>query len=881
MNSAIIRQKFLDFFSARGHEIVSSAPMVIKDDPTLMFTNAGMNQFKDIFLDNAPVKFPRIANTQKCLRVSGKHNDLEEVGHDGYHHTMFEMLGNWSFGDYFKKEAIEWGWELLTSIFPIDKECLYVTVFGGDEKDGLPKDTEAYNYWKKLVPEDRILFGSKKDNFWEMGDTGPCGPCSEIHMDLRDKQERENISGKDLVNTGNPLVIEIWNLVFIEFNRLANGTLVQLPAKHVDTGMGFERLCMVLQQKKSNYDTDVFQPIILTIAQRSGISYGSDQKTDIAMRVVSDHVRAISFAIADGQLPSNVKAGYVIRRILRRAVRYGYTFLGLKEPFIHELIPVLAQQMEGVFPELQKNKELIMNTIRKEEAAFLKTLATGIQRFNSYIESVQSSKIKSQNLNSPVIEGRFAFELFDTYGFPIDLTQLMAKELGWTVDMEGFTKSMEEQKARSRNASVVDTADWVIVKEDKEGQEFVGYDMLSAEVHILRYRMVKAMEAELVHLVLDRSPFYAESGGQAGDKGFLLSADEQIEVLDTIKENELIIHVTNKLPGHPDQPLIASVDVEKRTATANNHSATHLLHAALRLVLGTHVEQRGSMVDENHLRFDFTHFDKMTKEEIEKVEKLVNLKIRNNIPLHEERSISLVKAKEMGAMALFGEKYGEMVRVIAFDPEFSVELCGGTHVPATGQIGLFKIISEGAIAAGIRRIEAITALKAEDFYHEKDLLLDQVSELLKNPKDILRSLRILVEENQQLRKVAGEFEKTKQKEVKENLKNQIQPLHGISYLSRQVDLDMDTMKNIGFELRNEIDNLYLVLASEREGKVNLMVALSDLLVNEKKMNAGQIIRELAKEVQGGGGGQPHIATAGGKNPEGIPAALEKAGTFVK
>jgi alanyl-tRNA synthetase len=884
MNSSIIRQTFLDFFKAKTHQIVPSAPMVIKDDPTLMFTNAGMNQFKDIFLGNRESKFPRIADTQKCLRVSGKHNDLEEVGHDTYHHTMFEMLGNWSFGDYFKKEAIEWGWELLTTVFPIDKECLYVTVFGGDEKDGLPKDSETYNYWKQLVPEDRILFGSKKDNFWEMGETGPCGPCSEIHIDLRNEPDRKKVAGKDLVNTGNPLVIEIWNLVFIEFNRQVNGELVQLPARHVDTGMGFERLCMVLQHKKSNYDTDLFQPIIRALAQRSGISYGSDQKTDIAMRVISDHLRAITFAIADGLLPSNVKSGYVIRRILRRAVRYGYTFLGLKEPFINELVPVLAQQMEKVFPELQKQQEFIMNSIRKEEAAFLKTLATGIQRFNSYIDKQsavgsQQSAVGSHHL--VVIEGPFAFELFDTFGFPIDLTQLMAKELGWEIDMDGFSKEMEAQKSRSRNASVVDTADWIIVKEDNEGQEFVGYDILSAEVNILRYRNVKTKEAELFHLVLNRSPFYAESGGQIGDKGLLISGDEKIEVLDTVKENELIIHITNKIPNHPDQPMIASVDVEKRIATANNHSATHLLHAALRLVLGAHVEQKGSLVDENHLRFDFTHFDKMTKIEIEKVEKLVNLKIRNNIPLHEERAIPLGKAKEMGAMALFGEKYGEIVRVIAFDPEFSVELCGGTHVPATGQIGMFRIVSEGAIAAGIRRIEAITAEKAETFYHEKEELLDQISDLLKNPKDVLRSLRNLLVENQQLRKVAGEFEKIKQKELKEMLKKQIQFLHGISYLSKQVDLDIDTMKNIGFELRNEVENLYIVLISEREDKVNLMVAISDSLVKEKKMNAGQIIRELAKEVQGGGGGQPHIATAGGRNPEGIPAALEKAASFIK
>jgi alanyl-tRNA synthetase len=889
MNSSIIRQAFLDFFREKTHHIVPSAPMVIKDDPTLMFTNAGMNQFKDIFLGNRESKYSRIADTQKCLRVSGKHNDLEEVGHDTYHHTMFEMLGNWSFGDYFKKEAIEWGWELLTGQFQIDKDRLYVSVFGGDEKEGLSQDMEAYNYWKNFIPEDRILFGSKKDNFWEMGDTGPCGPCSEIHIDLRDDPDRKMIPGKDLVNTGNPLVIEIWNLVFIEFNRQANGELVQLPAKHVDTGMGFERLCMVLQQKKSNYDTDLFLPIIRVIAQRSGIPYGADHKTDIAMRVISDHLRAISFAIADGQLPSNVKAGYVIRRILRRAVRYGYTFLGLKEPFINELVPVLAHQMEEVFPELQKNKELIMNSISKEEASFLRTLATGIQRFNSYTESVQTSKIKNQNIDSPVhqfttspaIEGQFAFELFDTYGFPIDLTQLMAKELGWEVDMEGFTKSMEEQKARSRNASIVDTADWIIVKEAKDGEEFVGYDMLSTEVNILRYRMVKNKETELFHLVLDRSPFYAESGGQTGDKGVLISEDEKIEVLNTVKENEQIIHITDRLPRHPDQPLIASVDVAKRIATANNHSATHLLHAALRQVLGNHVQQKGSLVDENHLRFDFIHFDKMTKEEIQKVESLVNIKIRSNISMHEERAIPFSTAKEMGAMALFGEKYGDMVRVIVFDPEFSVELCGGTHVPATGQIGMFKIISESAIAAGIRRIEAVTAEKAEDFYHEKEQLLDQISDRLKNPRDILRNLRNLLEENQQLRKLAGEFDKIRQKEVKENLKKQVQSHQGISCLFKQVDLEMDAMKNLGFELRNEIDNLYIVLISEIEGKVNLMVAISDSLVNEKKMNAGQIIRELAKEVQGGGGGQPHIATAGGKNPEGIPVVLEKAGSYIK
>jgi len=888
MNSSEIRQTFLDFFSSKAHQIVPSAPMVIKDDPTLMFTNAGMNQFKDIFLGNKETKSRRVADTQKCLRVSGKHNDLEEVGHDTYHHTMFEMLGNWSFGDYFKKEAIEWAWELLTEVFGIDKEQLYVTVFGGDEKEGLTKDTEAFEYWKKHIPEERILFGSKKDNFWEMGDSGPCGPCSEIHVDIRDEQERKKIPGDNLVNAGNPLVIEIWNLVFIEFNRQANGELVQLPSKHVDTGMGFERLCMVLQQKKSNYDTDLFQAIIRAIAQKSGISYGSDPKTDIAMRVIADHLRAISFAIADGQLPSNVKAGYVIRRILRRAVRYGYTFLSLKDPFISELVPVLAQQMQTIFPELFKQKEFIMNSIRKEETAFLKTLATGIQRFSSYIESAKSSKLKDQNTDSPthqftsssIIDGVFAFELFDTYGFPVDLTQLMAKEIGWEVDMEGFSKGMEEQKARSRHAATVDTDDWTIVKEDKDGQLFVGFDQLTSDAHILRYRKVKTKEGEFYHLILDRSPFYAESGGQTGDSGVLVSGDEIIEVINTVKEHDQIIHITQKLPRNPNQKLIASVDKEKRIATANNHSATHLLHAALRQVLGKHVEQKGSLVDEHHLRFDFTHFDKMTKEEIEKVEKLVNLKVRANIPLHEERAIPVEKAKEMGAMALFGEKYGDLVRIIAFDPEFSVELCGGTHVPFTGQIGMFKIISEGAIAAGIRRIEAITAGKTEEYYNEQEHLLGQISDLLKNPRDIIRGLRNLVEENQQLQKIAGEFEKVRLKEIKESLKQQIRQHNGISFLAATVDLDMESMKNIGFEMRTEVGNLYLVLVSSSEGKVNLLVTLSDSLVNDRKMNAGQIIRELAIEVQGGGGGQPHIATAGGRNPEGIPALLKKAETFV-
>ncbi|MCX6245300.1 MAG: alanine--tRNA ligase, partial [Bacteroidetes bacterium] len=711
MNSSTIRQTFLDFFKSKGHSIVPSAPMVIKDDPTLMFTNAGMNQFKEIFLGNTDAKVPRIADTQKCLRVSGKHNDLEEVGHDTYHHTMFEMLGNWSFGDYFKKEAIEWGWELLTKVYKIDADRLYVTVFEGDEKEGLSKDTEAYNYWKEFVPEEKILMGSRKDNFWEMGDTGPCGPCSEIHFDLRDDKERKKVPGKDLVNKGNPLVIEIWNLVFIEFNRQTSGQLVPLPAKHVDTGMGFERLCMVMQKKKSNYDTDVFQPLIAAIAQKSGIRYGSDPKADVAMRVVADHLRAISFAIADGQLPSNVKAGYVIRRILRRAVRYGYAFLDMKDAFIHELVPVLISQMGEVFPELTKQKDLVMNVIREEETAFLRTLATGILKFNNYLEpkdpasSIPASPAGGQHPASKIIDGDFAFELYDTYGFPIDLTQLMAKEAGWDVDMEGFSKGLAEQKNRSRQAAQVNTADWTILRPESSGNNFIGYDTLSAETEIVRYRKIKSKEGEFFQVVLNETPFYAESGGQAGDRGWIVSAGKKNEVLNTLKEHELILHIVKTLPEDISLPVVAEVDGNLRRKTANNHTATHLMHAALRSVLGSHVEQKGSLVDDEHLRFDFTHFAKMTEDEIRKVEDIVNRKIWSNIALTEDRAMPIAKAKEMGAMALFGEKYGETVRVVIFDQDYSIELCGGTHVPATGQIGLFKITSESAIAAGIRRIE--------------------------------------------------------------------------------------------------------------------------------------------------------------------------------
>jgi len=872
MNSASVRQAFFDFFRSKGHQIVPSAPMVIKNDPTLMFTNAGMNQFKDLFLGNKEATSKRVADTQKCLRVSGKHNDLEEVGIDTYHHTMFEMLGNWSFGDYFKKEAIAWGWEFLTEVVKIPKDKMFVTVFEGDPKEGLEKDKEAYDYWKAMIPEDHILMGSKKDNFWEMGDTGPCGPCSEIHVDLRDETERIKVPGQHLVNKGDPQVIEIWNLVFIQYNRQANGQLNALPAKHVDTGMGFERLCMALQGKKSNYDTDVFQPLIRHLASLSEKEYGSDLKSDIAMRVISDHVRAISFAIADGQLPSNVKAGYVIRRILRRAVRYGYTFLGFKEPFLYTLVPVLIKQMGSFFPELVSQKDLIINVMKEEETAFLRTLATGIQRFNSYIE-YSNNRITNSELR---IEGKFAFELFDTYGFPVDLTQLMARETGWEVDMEGFRKGLEEQKSRSRQAASVQTSDWVVLVDDAGLPEFVGYDTLKIETEITRYRKVNAKGQELYQVVLEQTPFYAESGGQVGDKGWLISEGNRIEVLDTLKENELVIHICSSLPSRPGEPVSAEVDATKRRMTANNHSATHLMHAALRKVLGTHVEQKGSLVDDLHLRFDFTHFAKLSKEEILAVEKIVNAKIRENIPLHEERAMPIEQAKTMGAMALFGEKYGNFVRVITFDPAFSIEFCGGTHVSASGQIGLFKITSESAIAAGVRRIEAITADKAETWFYEKLQLLDEASDALKNPKDLLKGLKNLVEENQSLKKDSAELSKIKGGQVKEDLLKNAEVINGITWISAKLDLDTDSIKNLAFELRTTAGNVFVVLASESDGKAGLTVAISDDLVKAGKLNAGNIVREIAKEVQGGGGGQPHIATAGGKNPAGIPAALEKA-----
>ncbi len=866
MKSAEIRSTFLRFFESKQHQIVASAPMVIKNDPTLMFTNAGMNQFKDIFLGNSPVKWPRIADTQKCLRVSGKHNDLEEVGHDTYHHTMFEMLGNWSFGDYFKKEAIAWGWELLTEVYKINKEDLYVTVFGGDAADGMERDMEAFNFWKAFVPEERILFGSKKDNFWEMGDTGPCGPCSEIHADIRTEAERKAVNGRDLVNTGHPQVIEIWNLVFIEFNRMANGSLQKLPASHVDTGMGFERLCMVLQAKQSNYDTDVFQPLIQELAHISGKPYGQDSKVDVAMRVIADHLRAISFAIADGQLPSNNKAGYVIRRILRRAVRYGFTFLEFREPFIHRILAVLVNQMGPYFPELQNQQELVSKVIFEEENNFLRTLAHGIQKFNQHLADINTQT---------AIDGQFVFELFDTFGFPVDLTQLMAREQGYEVDMVGFAKCMEEQKERSRAAASKESDDWVAIAEGDE-TEFVGYDQLETFTNILRYRRVKTAKREFYQLVLDRTPFYAESGGQVGDQGYLECENEKIAIEDTRKENNLVVHVVASLPSNPSATFKAVVNAEIRQATANNHSATHLMHAALRTVLGPHVEQKGSLVDHEKLRFDFSHFSRLTPEEIQQVEDLVNAKIQANIHLTENRNMPIEKAREMGAMALFGEKYGDFVRVISFDPSYSTELCGGTHVPATGSIGLFKIISESAIAAGVRRIEAITSNNALQFFNKHISLIDEVKELVKNPVDVIRGVKNLLDENKRLEDMLEKLKREKVAMLHKSLLAKLEEKDGYRLLITHIDADAATIKDLAFELKAEVANAVLLFAYVNEGKPGLSLLIGDEIQKSKGWNAGQLVRDLAKDIQGGGGGQPGFATAGGSKPEGIEAALQKA-----
>lgn len=866
MNSKIIRQKFKDFFETKGHIIVPSAPMVVKDDPTLMFTNAGMNQFKDYFLGNQTPKSLRVANSQKCLRVSGKHNDLEEVGHDTYHHTMFEMLGNWSFGDYFKTEAIDWAWEFLVGCMGLSPEKLYVTIFEGDTAESIERDNEAYNLWLKHTIADKILEGSKKDNFWEMGDTGPCGPCSEIHVDLRSDADRAAVDGKLLVNKGHPQVIEIWNLVFIQYNRRSDGTLVPLPQKHVDTGMGFERLTMALQGKQSNYDTDIFQPVIGKLAEITGIKYGAANESDIAMRVIADHIRAIAFSIADGQLPSNTGAGYVIRRILRRAVRYGFNFLNLKEPFMTGLIPVLVENMGDAFPELVNQQKLISRVIGEEENSFLRTLESGITSLENLVKAQKSKDVP--------FSGKAAFELYDTYGFPLDLTELILHEKGMTVNIPEFHEEMAKQKSRSRQASGQETADWVILQDGDE-QEFVGYDQISLEVKITRYRQVKTPKKTFWQLVFDKTPFYAESGGQVGDTGTLKSAGELVKIDDTKKENNLTVHITDQLPNDPGATFFASVDENSRLNTMRNHSAAHLLQFALRTVLGNHVEQKGSLVDPNYLRFDFSHYQKMTEEETDQVEMLVNRMIRQNIPLAELRAVPIAQAREMGAMALFGEKYGDQVRVIRFGE--SVELCGGTHVAATGQIGFFRIISESSIASGIRRIEAQAGQIAEENIREQQKTIHELNLLLKSNHGLVEAINLLMEENQQLRKKIEQFDKEQLKHIKNDLRSRIQPMNGVNLICERVDLpDAAQIKDLAYQIKGETENLYLVIGSIIQGKPILTVMISESLIASHGLHAGNIIRDSAKEIQGGGGGQPFFATAGGKDASGIDKAMAKA-----
>jgi len=874
MNARDIRKTFLEFFAQKKHQIVPSAPMVLKDDPTLMFTNAGMNQFKDLFLGNSPIVYSRIADSQKCLRVSGKHNDLEEVGHDTYHHTMFEMLGNWSFGDYFKQEAIDWAWELLTDVYKIDKERLYATVFEGSKEENVPQDTEALEIWKKHLPMSRILTGNKKDNFWEMGDTGPCGPCSEVHIDLRSNEERAKVDGATLVNKSDPEVIEIWNLVFIQFNRKADGSLEQLPKKHVDTGMGFERLCRVIQLKTSNYDSDVFQPIIQAIALLSNKKYGAGKETDIAMRVIADHIRTISFAIADGQLPSNNKAGYVIRRILRRAIRYSYTFLEMGHTFMAQLIEPLIQTMGDAYPELVAQKQLIERVITQEEEAFLHTLEAGIKSLDKLMTAAKANHESS-------ISGKSAFELYDAQGFPLDLTQLILRENNLTVNLDEFNAEMQKQKERARNASAVDTDDWVILNPSME-VDFVGYDMLDCDAEILRYRKITQKKKEFYQIVLNRTPFYAESGGQVGDSGWLVNGDEKIEITDTKKENNLIIHFAEKMPSDVSATFTAKIDSGKRKETANNHSATHLLHAALRQVLGNHVEQKGSLVNSEYLRFDFSHFSRLTDEEINKVETIVNQKIRENIALQELRSVPMEKAKQMGAMALFGEKYGDSVRVISFNPEFSTELCGGTHVKATGQIGLLKITSESAIAAGIRRIEAITGAKAFDFLNENLKTVNELKLFLKSPQNLQQNIEKLMDENAALRKQVEVFEKHKLSIMVDDISKRAIFYNGVNLIAEKVDVDSPAMfKDLSFRLNSAIQNPVIVLGAELNGKANISLMIDKQLVASKNLNAGKSIREIAKEIQGGGGGQDYYATAGGNQPENIDKALQKAIEIIK
>ncbi len=873
MKSQEIRQKFLNFFEEKGHLIVPSAPIVLKDDPTLMFNNSGMAQFKEYFLGNATPKSKRIADTQKCLRVSGKHNDLEDVGFDTYHHTMFEMLGNWSFGDYFKKEAIAWAWEFLTEVLQLEKDRLYVSVFEGNPAENVPFDQEAFDLWKQYVAEDRIILGNKKDNFWEMGDQGPCGPCSEIHIDLRTDAERAAVSGFSLVNADHPQVVEIWNNVFMEFNRKADGSLEKLPAQHVDTGMGFERLCMAMQGVTSNYDTDVFTPLIRKVEEITGLNYTDNtvqgiseqqNKINIAIRVVVDHVRAVAFAIADGQLPSNNGAGYVIRRILRRAIRYGFTFLGIKEPFIYKLVEVLSTQMGAFFPEIVSQKNLVENVIKEEEASFLRTLEQGLHLLDQVIEKT----------NGKVVDGAKAFELYDTFGFPIDLTALILREKGLELDEAGFEAAMNEQKTRSRAASEVSTDDWTVLIGGNV-EQFVGYDQLENQVKITRYRKVDSKkDGKLFQLVLDATPFYPEGGGQVGDCGAIVTANESIEVLDTKKENNLILHIVRALPANVEGTFTAKVDVEARKQSMANHTATHLLHQALRTILGTHVEQKGSLVAPTHLRFDFSHFAKVTEEELQLVEDFVNQRIHEQLPLIERRSIPFNQAVAEGAMALFGEKYGDEVRAIRFGE--SMELCGGTHVQNTADIWQFKIVSEGAVAAGIRRIEAITNQAARAFYAEQEQTLKELKGVLKNPQDTLKAVVSLQEENAKLKKQVEQLLKEKAKNLKGELKGQIQVINEVSFLAVEVDLDANGAKDLAYELGNEYTNLFLVFGSVANDKPMLTCYVSKEIVETKGLNAGQIVRELGKYIQGGGGGQAFFATAGGKNPEGMKEAISHA-----
>lgn len=875
MKSQEIRQKFLSFFEEREHLIVPSAPIVLKDDPTLMFNNSGMAQFKEYFLGNAKPKSNRIADTQKCLRVSGKHNDLEEVGIDTYHHTMFEMLGNWSFGDYFKKEAINWAWELLTEVYKIPKDILYVTVFEGSKEENVPFDQEAYDIWKGLISEDRILLGNKKDNFWEMGDQGPCGPCSEIHVDIRSAEEKAKIAGKDLVNADHPQVVEIWNNVFMEFNRKADGSLEKLPAQHVDTGMGFERLCMVLQGVQSNYDTDVFTPLIAKVSELTGAKYTikaaneEEDKVNIAIRVIVDHVRAVAFAIADGQLPSNNGAGYVIRRILRRAIRYAFTFLNKKEPFIYQLVDVLSTQMGDFFPEITSQRDLVKNVIKEEEASFLRTLEQGLHLLDNVIAQTEGK----------VVSGAKAFELYDTFGFPIDLTALILREKGLELDEAGFDAAMAEQKNRSRAASEVSTDDWTMLVSGNV-EQFVGYDQLENDVKITRYRKIDSKkDGKLFQIILDATPFYPEGGGQVGDCGVLVSANETIKVIDTKKENNLILHIVKELPSNVNASLVAKVDVEARKLSMANHSATHLLHQALRTILGTHVEQKGSLVSPSHLRFDFSHFAKVTDEELQQIEDFVNDRIHEQLPLVERRSIPMAQAIAEGAMALFGEKYGDEVRAIRFGD--SMELCGGTHVNNTADIWQFKIVSEGAVAAGIRRIEAITNKAARNFYTEQEDTLKELKIVLKNPQDTLKAVVSLQDENAKLKKQVEQLLKEKAKNLKGELKGQIEEVDGVSFLAVEVDLDASGAKDLAYELGNEFTNLFVLFGSVSNDKPMLTCYVSKEIVETKGLNAGQIVRELGKYIQGGGGGQAFFATAGGKNPAGIAEAVLHAKDYLK